>query len=118
VTEALCNLWQRRESRHTAESLGRRAPSLSLMSQDVPLVIDVAGNRRRSVEAEFWQNQALHESLYVTQLRYKGILELITIDKARSEMCAICYENYNDNQDKRNILRIDCTHDFYQNCIK
>jgi hypothetical protein len=66
VTEALRNLWQRRESRHTAESLGGRAPSLSPMSQDVPLVIDVAGNRRRSVEAEFWRNQAPHESLYVT----------------------------------------------------
>ncbi|KAH9203064.1 hypothetical protein DL95DRAFT_419344, partial [Leptodontidium sp. 2 PMI_412] len=120
VAEGLLNLQQRRESRHTAESLGGRAPSLSPMSQDVPLVIDVSENRHRrpSLEIDFWRRQEPHESQYVNQLRHEGILELITIDQARSEMCDICHEGYINDPHERLIVRLGCMHDFHQNCIE
>ena len=86
AAEGRLNLRQRRESRHTAASLGGRAPSLSPMSQDIPLVIDVPDDRhrRQSWEEDFWQRQPAHESRFVNVHRNEGLLNLITIDQTRS----------------------------------
>ena len=116
AAEGRLNLRQRRESRHTAASLGGRAPSLSPMSQDIPLVIDVPDDRhrRQSWEEDFWQRQPAHESRFVNVHRNEGLLNLITIDQTRSEMCAICHERYSDDVNEREICMTDCQHDFHQ----